>query len=1291
MSLGKILVSLYRILSRRRWVLYLFLILITGALAFGASGIIFTEDPLQLFPSEGEGAQSVKAFSRLRAKDKIIVFIGASEEKSVISADTLADAADSFRRKIQELYLDDLLEYRESDGTNNQSEILDFIYNNLPLYLEEDDYRKIELNIEKDRVSDRLQSAMAMLISPAGAVASDMISRDPLFLGTHIVAKLDSLRMGVKMNYYRDNVFSEDWSSLFFALNPSLANTESALNEMLVKSLESAEKEVEEEFKEVNVMISGAPLASIYNARVIKRDTIFTSSLAMLMIVLLFWLSFRSFRTLLTLILPALFGALFALFFMALRGEPVSAIAVGAGATVMGIALSYSIHVISHLKQVNSVEELIDELAYPLTVGGFTTIGAFVGLLFTNSRLLQDFGLFSSLTLTGTTLFSLIFLPHFIKVDKSVKETKFYSSILRITSFQYEKVKWIRWTILALFIAGLFLASGVKFDSDFSNLGYEPKSHQEAQSNFSEKFGGGESRVFLLSTSNDFNLASEAYFRDNQYLDSLSKTSKSIKSASLSWLLPPKELQLERIERWNDFWSQGRALQLVKKLSKEGQNIGFSEDAFSSFYSLLNREYKPVDLSLSYTSLPFFVKEWIEEREGVFTFITQLYVSDNEKEKLYSNITDNTEFDVLDRAHFSSVWALNIKEDFNLILVISSLLVFITLLISYGRIELALMAFLPMAVSWIIILGLMNILGIEFNIFNILLATFIFGIGDDFSIFVLDGLSAEYQGKAAALASHKSAIFFSTFTVLAGVGSMAFATHPALKSIALVSIVGISSVWLVANTIQPIVYRFFITSPASKALHPYTFSGVAQMLMTFSAFLTGCILSALLIPVLILFPVKHSTRLLIFRKIIRVIVFLPVRLSPTVKIFRENNFYENFNKPAVIISNHQSFIDILMLLSLHPKIIMMTNKWVWNSPVFGHLVRFAGFIYHKDGIEKHIDSIRPKIEEGYSLLIFPEGTRSKDMEIHRFHKGAFKIAEELSLDILPVVIYGNGNLVSKQQPFYVKRGVIGYRILKRISYDSIEYGTDYRDRSKALASIMRNKYSELRSLYDTTSNLFFYQKVMSGYIYKGPVIEWYLRIKMRMENYYAPFHKMIPIDASVTDIGCGYGPLCFMLGVLSPKRVITGIDYDKEKIEIAKGSWLASENINFIHSDALKIGLPKSDVVIMNDVIHYLLPEEQELLIHKAIQSLNFGGFIILRDGDSEKIRYHRITRLSEWFSINVLGFNKAKQSPCFTSSSKIRSIASKYNCMVEEMRNDRVTSNTIYLLKPDYIANENL
>ena len=103
-------------------------------------------------------------------------------------------------------------------------------------------------------------------------------------------------------------------------------------------------------------------------------------------------------------------GAAFAGAVVAAMGLELSQMALGTGATIMGLGLSYSIHMVTHGLHVGSVRQLIGEMAWPMTVGSITTIGAFLSLLFTGSTVLRHLGLFASLTLIGTLLFCLTFL-----------------------------------------------------------------------------------------------------------------------------------------------------------------------------------------------------------------------------------------------------------------------------------------------------------------------------------------------------------------------------------------------------------------------------------------------------------------------------------------------------------------------------------------------------------------------------------------------------------------------------------------------------------------------------------------------------------------------------------------------------------------------------------------------------------------------------------------------------------------------------------------------------------------
>jgi 1-acyl-sn-glycerol-3-phosphate acyltransferase len=1252
-------------------------------MVYASLQIKFEEDFTRFFPKGNASAESAKLFSQIKIKDKIIILIKSRDTLNIVHADKLIAAAEIFEKDIISSAGSELIrESRLKVDASERESMSDFIYDNIPLFLTKKDYSRLDSLTQEEAVEQNLKGTLSSLLSPAGYSLSTFFGRDPLNIGTPVLASLQRLQSGMEYNLVDDHILSADNSTLLYIVTPVNGSSNTSANDKLVSSLESAKTNVEKSFPETEVLFMGGPTVAVYNARQIKSDTFTTLGIALFIIIFFLYLVFRRIYSIVLLLLPAIFGVLFALTFISLDQNGVSAIAIGSGAMVMGIALSYSIHILIHLKHVGSVEQLIDELAYPLTVGSFTTVGAFMGLLFTQSSLLQDFGLFSALTLIGTTLFSLVFLPHFLKIENHTGTNKVVQWIDKFNAQKFEKNRWIVSVIVILFVAGLFLSPGVRFESDMMKLNYEPESIKKAEKTFSNQFKSNESRVLLLSSGKKLNDAIKTYSICDSLLKNLKDSGVEIESTSIGNLLVSNEEQQERLTRWREYWSEGKKERTINMLNKKAVTLGFTPGAFREFANTLNKEYSTIDYEKDFNSVPKVLREWMEISDSSKLLITQLFVSESDKREVYDEISKVSGIVIIDRAHFTGIWAKAIKEDFYFILFLCSVLVFATLLISYGRFELAILAFIPMMVSWIIILGLMSLFGIPFNIVNILLSTFIFGIGDDFSIFVLDGLQNEFARKKMVLSSHKTAIFFSTFTVIIGMGSLLFARHPALQSVSLISVLGMIAVWGVAFTIQPIIFRFFITSQVEKGLQPYTISGVLLMLLTFSAFSTICIAGAIYIALAAFVPVPARYKKELFHKMIKLFVFLPVRLSPTVRIFKENPYKENFSRPAIIIANHQSFIDILMLLSLTPKIVMMTNKWVWNSIFFGHIVRYAGFIYNKGGVDKHMDKVRERVSQGYSVLIFPEGTRSPDQTIHRFHKGAFLLSKELSLDIIPVLIYGNGNLVSKQQPFYVKHGVIGYRILNRIAAEDNDFGGSYQKRAKLIANFMRREYQLLRSRFDTPQNHFFYYAVLANYIYKGPVLEWYMRIKMKMEKSYRSFHEIIPLDASITDIGCGYGPLCYMLGALSKKRVILGIDYDKDKIEIASNGYSVNERISFKTANATDCEMAASDVFILNDMLHYLPLSDQEILLTRCVDNMNDGGMVIVRDGDAGKRENHRITRLSEWFSINLIGFNKAVQAPCFTDNSQMQLWALSLGCSLEVVRNDRLTSNTIYIFK---------
>ena len=121
-----------------------------------------------------------------------------------------------------------------------------------------------------------------------------------------------------------------------------------------------------------------------------------------------------------------------------------------------------------------------------------------------------------------------------------------------------------------------------------------------------------------------------------------------------------------------------------------------------------------------------------------------------------------------------------------------------------------------------------------------------------------------------------------------------------------------------------------------------------------------------------------------------------------------------FDVPHVIICNHQSHLDLMCLMALTPKMVFLTNDWVWHNPFYGFIIRQAEYYPVSRGIDALMPRLRSLVERGYSIAVFPEGTRSPDCHIARFHQGAFHIAQQLGIGILPACLYGPGKVLPKK-------------------------------------------------------------------------------------------------------------------------------------------------------------------------------------------------------------------------------------------------------------------------------------
>lgn len=1280
--MGIIFTSLYRLLKRRR---ILFFILFLGALGFVgffASQIKLEEDITKMMPTDAKIERLNTIFKNSKFLDRLVVTVSMTDSIKEADPDKLIEFTDSLITSLQKIDSSLVKEITYKVNDDVMYDVYNTFVDNLPIFLEEKDYQTLDHLITSERLDTTLEKNYKTLLSPASMILKKNILRDPIGITPYALKRMQSLQFDDNFELENGYIFTKDKKHLLFFITPTPASSETAKNAELLEKVTNSIVTTASQNKEVTAEYFGGVAVAVGNAKQIKSDVILTLSITVIGLFLFISLFFRRIEVFFVIFIPVIFGGAFSLAMLYLFKGEISAIALGAGSIILGIAMDYTIHFYTHFKHLNDAEATVKDLSFPLTLGSTTTIGALLSLYFVKSEALQDFGMFAAFSLMGAALFTLIIFPHLMRKNKNVLavENRKPNIIERIAAYKFEKNKYLIWFIILVSAVSIYTSQLVSFEGDMMAFNYMEPELAKAEQNLNSISNVSLRSVYLVSSGKNLDEALANSEKNIPLLNQLEKDNVLKKYSTISTILLSKQEQEKRIKRWKDYWTIEKKENLKAELISKSAKYKFKEDAFVKFYEMLDKDFATIDASVFSGLKSSMLDNYITEKPEETTVVTIIKTTAENEDQVVNAFKEDEHLVVFDKKFLTNRFIEIIKNNFNLILTISSLLVFFMLLASYGRFELAIITFLPMVLSWLCILGIMGVFGIKFNIINIIISTFIFGLGDDYAIFITDALMNEYKTGQKNLTSYKTGIFISAITTMIGIGVLIFASHPALKSIGLITIIGMFSVLIISNTIQPALFKFLITNRTDKKRVPFTLLSLLQSVFAFVWFTFGCFT---LIPlgfiIIKLLPLPKKTRLKIFHNLRYAYTKSMIYVNVHVRKRIINDLNEKLDKPAIVISNHHSVIDSLLMQSLNPKLILMVNDWVWDSPTMGPIVRLGGFIPKAAGYEENLDKIRELIADGYSLGIFPEGSRSETVKIGRFHKGAFYIAEKLNLDIVPIVFHGNAFVQGKDDSFLLKPGTVTVKYLPRIDANDKSYGEAYNDRTKSISKYFKDEYSKIRTETETVD--YFFNRLSKNYIYKGPIVEWYMRVKVKMEGNYKLFESLIPKKGTITDIGCGYGFLPYMLAYMSEDRIVIGTDYDEAKIAVADNCFAKTKNISFFAADATECELPKSDAFVLSDILHYLPMQAQEKLLIKCMDSINPGGMILLRDADASLKGRHWGTRYTEFISTNV-GFNKTKNKLEFVSSSFILEVVRKHGFNYEKIDNTKLTSNITYIIK---------
>jgi len=1261
------------------------MVILSVILGFVASNIKLEEDITKAIPFGDQGGKYKKVLSNFKFLDRVVFRVfhtdGSGDHKA------LTQFADEFTSEMKKSPVAGQISSYSADNTAIDTwKLHSHFYNYLPLYLDDERYEDLEKSFNEESIEKTLGVVYRNMVSPAGMISGPMLRKDPLGLSFQAMEKLKTLNPEDNFTVLDRHIFTKDKKNLIFFIQPGGSAVETGRNAELVSEINKTIEALHERSGgKINAEFAGGLAIAVGSADRIKTDVVLSSMIAILLVFFILLFHFRKIRFIPLIFLPALFGGITAVAAAWIFKTEISAIALGVTSVMLGITVDYAIHTVSHILKTRDAKRAISDISFPMVLSCFTTVSAFACLLFLDSPVLNDLGLLASVSVLSAMLFSITVLPHLVDFFGVSKDDVPFDDAKGIIGFfaskEFEKSKILVLGVLALTAVLYYFSGDVQFEDDLNSINYIKPEVQRALDNLDKISDVNRKSVYLVFEGNDLN---EVLKKRESVQDVISKYHKSGEIEAyndVAELLLSKEKQKQRIEKWNSFWTQDKKQKLITLFKTQGTKIGFKEETFDEFYKLLDKKFQVVEPTELTKFAPHLFTNWITLEKDVMS-ATLMRIDPEKSADLSMNLEKETGAFYFDRAGLMHKFVKFLKNDFEKLLLLSIIAVFLILFFLSGRLELAIAAIIPVMFSWLWTLGFMTIFGLKFNIVNIIIVTFIFGLGIDYVAFIMRAKMQEYTyGDKKMAISYKSSILVSCFTTIAGVGALIAAVHPALRSIALIAVLGMISTLINSFVLAPAIFDWMLVKQKNKKAPPHTFLVFFYTFIAYSNYVGFSLgLSGLGFGIFTTIPFRSAKkkRKVMYHFLIRIAARAVIFFAPHVSLRLINRSGVDLSKPSVIIANHQSFLDILMMLSLKTKIVMVTKSWVSSNPIFGKLVQFADFFTITEGFEKMAPKLQKCIDDGYSIVVFPEGTRGYGKKLRRFHKGAFFLAEKLKVDLVPIILHGSGHSIKKSE-FSVRQSILTYYVLPEVKPGSNEFGETYQEVCKGVSKMFKKEYHKVyRELGDVD---FFRDRLLKNYIYKGPDIEWYVRVKIKLEKNYRFFDEIIPDDAVISDLGCGMGMLTFMLSLTSDARKLTAVDYDSSKISVAKNSFSNNENTEFIHADLLTYEPKESDVFILNDVLHYLPQEKHGMVIEKCALKLNPGGFIIVRDGDSKLKESHKNTEMTEKFSTG-LGFNKTSSSLSFLSSDIVEEIADKHGLKVEIVKTQLHTSNRVFLLR---------
>lgn len=649
-----------------------------------------------------------------------------------------------------------------------------------------------EMAHELSRLDERAMTALlekdkALLSSLAGSAALPWVRTDPLQLRRLLADRLPRAGVPFTLSPELPCLFSADGRHALLLLRPTDGTFVASEAERLLDTLLEQRDSLPHG---VSLLFSGGPLHTAVNARTIEADINRIALLSLAGIAVVYFLLVRSLSVVWLVLIPAA-ATLIACGITSLLWPAVSALALGFGVSLMGLAEDYAAHMALGLSSGHGTARIHDLLTRPLITSCLLNLSGFFCLLFSGIPAVRQLALFSMITLGAGCLMALLILPLLPWSGRQLGATRYRAPLPPRVPSACRALA----CVLLLCLGIALLLPPARFDFAPRSLSGKAHALAEAATQMRSRWSLAADTPLVIR-GGDF----ESSLESARAIAHILRTSASLQLTSPSDFLPPLEERKVNCARWQA-WQERDSASFRARLDTAAARTGFAPAAFASFREILSVPAQPVTPDFLRSRLgDMAALSFFRIGEDCYTVLSLKNVPDG------FSLAHYLDPDLMERACLldPSLMEQEISTLFHAetpLILLSMLFCLVVLCLSQrGALRILIMLVSPLA-SLLAVLGIFLLLDRAFTLAACIAVPIVLGLAVDHGVMITHALES---GRELGI---WKAVCLSTLTAFLSMGLLAFADHPALQGMGLVTFTGLAVELFSSLLIIPLLYR----------------------------------------------------------------------------------------------------------------------------------------------------------------------------------------------------------------------------------------------------------------------------------------------------------------------------------------------------------------------------------------------------------------------------------------------------------------------------------------------------